>query len=250
MKKFFLIVLLFSSLVFSQTPNRNMVVEYEVFNNTSAPNTLNATLFVNNDQTRYYEKYSTQKFITNEKEAQRTIVRPKFVFEPWTMYNHKKKELLFFETISTNIFFVEDTYNDLKWDVKEETREISGYSCLKAITNFRGREWEVWFAPEIPVPYGPWKLHGLPGLILEAKDSTGMYTIRAFKIDFKRDEIFDKEFKDTYESKNKKLVSYKQFFADYQEFYDNLRKRMIAETGGEFTPQPRKGKELKFEWEK
>ena len=35
-----------------------------------------------------------------------------------------------------------------------------------ATTHFRGREWKVWFSEEIPLSLGPWKLGGLPGLIL------------------------------------------------------------------------------------
>ena len=40
--------------------------------------------------------------------------------------------------------------------------------CNLATTKFRGREWKVWFTEEIPVSLGPWKLGGLPGLILKA----------------------------------------------------------------------------------
>jgi len=45
---------------------------------------------------------------------------------------------------------------------------IVGQQCLMAKTRFRGREWTVWYAPEVGIPLGPWKLAGLPGLILKA----------------------------------------------------------------------------------
>jgi hypothetical protein len=35
---------------------------------------------------------------------------------------------------------------------------------------FKGREYIVWYAPSIAYAEGPWKLGGLPGLILEAYD--------------------------------------------------------------------------------
>lgn len=61
------------------------------------------------------------------------------------------------------------------WDITEETKEIIGYQCIKAIADYRGRRWIAWFAPEIPIPEGPWKLGGLPGLILEAYDANRDY---------------------------------------------------------------------------
>ena len=45
---------------------------------------------------------------------------------------------------------------------------ILGMECHFATTSFRGRVWNVWFTEEIPVSLGPWKLGGLPGLILSA----------------------------------------------------------------------------------
>ena len=50
-------------------------------------------------------------------------------------------------------------------------KEIGDFKCFKASCNFRGRDYTAWFTLEIPLPYGPWKLQGLPGLILEAYDT-------------------------------------------------------------------------------
>lgn len=62
-----------------------------------------------------------------------------------------------------------------EWEISDESKEIIGYQCFKAISDYRGRKWTAWFAPEIPVQDGPWKLCGLPGLILEAYDSNEEY---------------------------------------------------------------------------
>jgi GLPGLI family protein len=52
--------------------------------------------------------------------------------------------------------------------ILEEFKNIYNYKCQKATTSIYGREFELWFTTDIPVSDGPWKLSGLPGLIIEA----------------------------------------------------------------------------------
>lgn len=63
----------------------------------------------------------------------------------------------------------------LKWKFLPGDSVIAGHKCAKAQTSFRGRTWNVWFASDIPIHSGPWKLSGLPGLILYASDSDGLF---------------------------------------------------------------------------
>jgi GLPGLI family protein len=67
--------------------------------------------------------------------------------------------------------YVKDNTIDIPWDIAEETKMIGIYKVQKATAHFRGRDYTAWFTPQIPLPYGPWKLVGLPGLILEAYDT-------------------------------------------------------------------------------
>ncbi len=62
-----------------------------------------------------------------------------------------------------------------EWNIEDEVKTIAGYSCNKATTHFLGREWTVYFAPEIPINQGPWKLWGLPGLIVHAEDQDQLF---------------------------------------------------------------------------
>lgn len=45
-----------------------------------------------------------------------------------------------------------------------------GHECQKVTCDFRGRKWTAWFATDVPVSDDPWKLCGLPGLVMEAYD--------------------------------------------------------------------------------
>jgi GLPGLI family protein len=53
------------------------------------------------------------------------------------------------------------------WVLINETKKIGDFTCNKATCHFRGRDYVAWYTNEIPVPHGPWKFQGLPGLILE-----------------------------------------------------------------------------------
>ena len=60
-------------------------------------------------------------------------------------------------------------------EVSDSTKTILGYECFLASADYHGRKWIVWFSPEIPVAAGPWKLQGVPGLILEASTEDELY---------------------------------------------------------------------------
>ncbi|MDE6668246.1 MAG: GLPGLI family protein [Muribaculaceae bacterium] len=63
---------------------------------------------------------------------------------------------------------------EIEWSINEDsTANVLGYECLMAESDYHGRHWKTWFTPEIPMPFGPWKLRGLPGLILKAEADGG-----------------------------------------------------------------------------
>lgn len=69
----------------------------------------------------------------------------------------------------------EEDWEKPEWEITDESKYIIGFQCFKANADYRGRRWTVWFTPEIPIQDGPWKLCGLPGLILEAEDGGKVY---------------------------------------------------------------------------
>lgn len=81
----------------------------------------------------------------------------------------------------------------IDWQISEKTDSIAGFHCFNAKCTFRGREWEVWYTPDIPTTFSVWKFSGLPGLILKASDSTGDYAFEALEIENTKTpiELFD-----------------------------------------------------------
>jgi GLPGLI family protein len=59
---------------------------------------------------------------------------------------------------------------EIQWSITNEEKDIGNIPCQKATARVKGRLYDAWFAPSLPFSTGPWKLHGLPGLILEAYD--------------------------------------------------------------------------------
>lgn len=57
----------------------------------------------------------------------------------------------------------------------DDVREICGYRCYQARTSFGGRQWIVYFAPDLPLNSAVWKFFGLPGLVLAFEDIQGYY---------------------------------------------------------------------------
>jgi len=69
-----------------------------------------------------------------------------------------------------NKYLLDDPFPVINWQVSTDTATFGGLHCQKATAHFKGRDYTAWFCPDIPFHGGPWKLSGLPGLILEAYD--------------------------------------------------------------------------------
>jgi GLPGLI family protein len=85
------------------------------------------------------------------------------------------------EILFDNFIYTEDKTNHT-WELQEDTLTVCGYLCNKAVCNFGGRTWVAWYASEISISDGPWKLYGLPGLILKAEDTTATHSFEAVVI--------------------------------------------------------------------
>ena len=122
---------------------------------------------------------------------------------------------------------------EMQWKIGDSTKTILGYDCIKAHTNYHGRDWTVWFTPEIPLQEGPWKLCGLPGLILEATETSGQHSFVATGLEITDKEIVPIYSPSKYEKLERKELLRRQLYnRDNQENITNAAYDNILGSGG------------------
>ena len=77
------------------------------------------------------------------------------------------------KTVSTqrevfeNTYIIKDSLRNLDWRITDETREIAGFECRKAVTKICDSVYVVaFYTDQIAVSSGPESVGGLPGMIL------------------------------------------------------------------------------------
>lgn len=154
---------------------------------------------------------------SNYEEAQAVIkqIRDKYgraYAKYYILKDFKKQSLDYTESMVTNYIYTEELPT-FDWHFSEEKKQIGNYECQKATCRYMGRCYEVWFTPDIPINDGPWKFHGLPGLILEAYDTQHHYEFNFLGMNECTGDIKlpEKEYSKT---TKKKFISIKQLSID------------------------------------
>jgi hypothetical protein len=68
-------------------------------------------------------------------------------------------------------YIINDLLPVINWHISGDKANFAELHCQKATCHFKGRDYTAWFCPDLPVGVGPWKLNGLPGVIVEAYDA-------------------------------------------------------------------------------
>jgi GLPGLI family protein len=82
-----------------------------------------------------------------------------------------EQKLLTKDQLMFNSYLIEAPIPVIAWKISGDTSTFGGLHCQKATGRFKGRDYTVWFCPDLPVHTGPWKLNGLPGVIVDAHDA-------------------------------------------------------------------------------
>ena len=128
----------------------------------------------------------------------------------------------------TGYFQYEEDLDSFDWEIHDDTVSVNGFLCQKATCRYGGRNWEAWFAEELPFGDGPYKFCGLPGLILQLRDTEKHYCF-----DFVSIEVASPETKIEWELHDYASTSKIQFFKVEDELRENIMSHFDALTSGE-----------------
>lgn len=95
---------------------------------------------------------------------------------------YAKNLTIFCDKIGQGTYTYSENLDKFDWKLQEEQKEILSYNCKKATTEFAGRTYVAWYTTEISIADGPYKFHGLPGLILSIYDTNKHYQFNVASI--------------------------------------------------------------------
>lgn len=106
------------------------------------------------------------------------------------------------------------------WKIEHsEGKDICGYVCYKATTEFRGRCYTAWYTPGIPISAGPYKFYGLPGLILAISDDEGFFSWECISLNIRKRPVFICKYKFQKTTRNKYRTWERALHSDPGQFF-------------------------------
>lgn len=153
--------------------------------------------------------------------------------------------LSYFNKLGSDEYLVQDSRNQ-NWKILPDKEKIGDLMTQKATCSFAGRKWTAWFTTEIPIQDGPYKFHGLPGLIVKLEDQTKSHVFELKGVKKLTDEHVFKSFKD--KNRYKPLIvinetKFKKVFLDNRDDPNKSARSMISQ-GMTFKMTDPSGKEI------
>lgn len=177
MKKIIILVFsFFTGVVFAQ--NQRFIYDYTFVSDSTAKDQSKTEMMYLDVVSKGSEFYSRDKFITDSLVFERSKSSTpdyrgiKYGAIPYIVEkSYPDYTIRFINRIYGDDYKVADN-RKLNWKISPEKEKIGEFNVQKASLDFGGRKWIAWFAADIPIQDGPYKFHGLPGLIVKISDET------------------------------------------------------------------------------
>lgn len=233
-----LLTLIFSSSLSISQNNTNIGVEYEMVLNFIDPSVYDSKLIFNKESSYFIsiENFTeSEKIYFEMKEADTAyFFNVKIRSKAYNIViTDRKKDSLYElkEGFSSKKYYViGEKAPIIKWKLSNETKIIKDYECYKAFCEFRGRKYTAWYTLEIPTFFGPFKFHGLPGLILEIVDDRKEISFIAKKI-INSQTTIPKLIDIT---KDAKFIAKEEYKESIKKYFADLEKKMSSKIGRGF----------------
>lgn len=153
-----------------------------------------------------------------------------FIFDSW-ISNLSSGEYTFTGRLAAEDYMIKTPSPAIEWRMTGETKQISGYSANLAEGEIEGDTWSVWYTEDVPVSAGPWKISGLPGLVLSASDRRGTHGFEMTSIKDAAEPIVlsDYQYIKTTDEKYQRLLD--QLFSDFDGFSSTHNRNSIKMEG-------------------
>ena len=129
-----------------------------------------------------------------------------FCFMPQVWTNYPEGQVTVRDAIPPSIYETQEKRKAIKWTLNDSTLKVAGYQCKTAVCQLHGRKWTVRYAEDIPTTAGPWKLCGLPGLIVEAASDDGIHRFTLTELQHATAPIFYETNAITVKTSEEKLI--------------------------------------------
>ena len=129
-----------------------------------------------------------------------------FCFMPQVWTNYPEGQVTVRDAIPPSIYETQEKRKNIKWTLTDSTLTVAGYQCKTAVCQLHGRKWTVRYAEDIPTTSGPWKLCGLPGLIVEAVSDDGIHRFTLTELQHATAPIFYETNAITVKTSEEKLI--------------------------------------------
>lgn len=146
-------------------------VVYRPDSTSSVVRKANYYLDINPDETFYYER---PFFVSDSIEKASGLRTFNGKVNDLLSKNLKTKQYVLYSVQSFDIYQLKDEPK-ITWKIEKETKTLSSVQLQKATGRFGGRNWIAWFSKDFPFQEGPYKFHGLPGMIVEIYDDKENY---------------------------------------------------------------------------
>lgn len=196
--KYFFLFLILITITQASYSQKLVTIDYTSYYDFNFPKKIPSQLICNENESVFVEYISkAEDWNTNKSEEtilgvsindfentfNSTIVTESFFYTK----NALLKTIIFNDIFKGKNVWIKDTFEKIEWQITKESKNIANFKCYKAIGKFRGNTWSVWFSYNLPMPYGPWKLQGLPGVILQASTLNNQIQFLANKVTYIND---------------------------------------------------------------